>query len=299
MRYFGALDLLAMTIRIYLLQRMNKMLDIFGIITFILNFLIKKMKRLLIAFILVTLLAACQKSSTKNVKVSPEAVPGQVAFGALAGMDKKQYLFEQHALFRSKLLDKGVESTIEGDTLILNIPGNITFSINSAKMNWNINDILNRITPVLKEYDQTSILVLGHSDTRGDKVINQRLSEQRAKLIRDYFIRSGIDAQRITSRGVGSDDLFIQDDLTTMDRSLNRRIILQIKVLDQVTGETPVNQVNEAVLVDPINEAVLVDPIDEAVLVDPIDEDAFVDQVPEDVLIDPVREEIPVQVIEK
>lgn len=233
------------------------------------------MKRLLITFILVTLLAACQMSSTKNVKVSPEEVPGQVAFGPLAGMEKEQYLFEQHALFRSKLLDKGVKTKIEGETLILNIPGNITFSINSAKMNWNINEILNRITPVLKEYNQTSILVLGHSDTRGDMIINQRLSEQRARLIRDYFIRSGIDPRRVTSRGVGSDDLLIQDDLTSLDRSLNRRILLKITVLDQMVEELPVNQVNQ------------------------VNQDVFVDQLTDDVLIDQVTEEIPVHIIEE
>jgi len=237
------------------------------------------MKRLLIAFISVTLLAACQKSSTKNVTVSPEAVPGQVAFGPLAGMDKEQYLFEQHALFRSKLLDKGVKTKIEGETLILNIPGNITFSINSAKMNWNVNEILNRITPILKEYKHTSILVLGHSDARGEQVINQRLSEQRGNLIRDYFIRSGIEPQRITARGVGGNDLLIQDDLTSLDRSLNRRIILKITVLEPVIEEVPVNQVNEDV--------------------DQVTEDVFVDQVTEDVLIDQVTEEIPIHVIEE
>lgn len=209
---------------------MNKTLDIFGIITYILNFLIKKMKRLLIAFMLLTLLAACQKSSTRNVKSSPEAVPGQVAFGPLAGEDEKQYLFEQHALFRNLFYRKGVESIINGQTLVLNIDGNITFSINSAKMNWNVHEILNKITPVLKEYKYTSILVLGNSDARGDKVINQRLSEQRANVVRDYFVSSGIDPLRITARGMGDDDLLIQDDVTTMDRALNRRIILEITI---------------------------------------------------------------------
>lgn len=188
------------------------------------------MKRLLIAFMLLTLLAACQKSSTRNVKSSPEAVPGQVAFGPLAGEDEKQYLFEQHALFRNLFYRKGVESIINGQTLVLNIDGNITFSINSAKMNWNVHEILNKITPVLKEYKYTSILVLGNSDARGDKVINQRLSEQRANVVRDYFVSSGIDPLRITARGMGDDDLLIQDDVTTMDRALNRRIILEITI---------------------------------------------------------------------
>lgn len=189
------------------------------------------MNRLLITFIVLTILTACQvRGPDPNPKESQS--PGEVAFGNLAGMDKKQYLFEQHALFRSLVLDKGVESEIKGDMLQLTIPGNITFSINSAQMNWNVHEILDKISPVLKEYEHTSILILGHADARGDKIINQRLSEQRARVIRDYFIRSGIDPERLTSRGVGVDDLLITEDITTVDRSLNRRITLQITVIN-------------------------------------------------------------------
>jgi outer membrane protein OmpA-like peptidoglycan-associated protein len=67
-------------------------------------------------------------------------------------MDRKQYLIEQHALIRSKLMDKGVESKIEGQTLTVNIPGNIAFGINSARMNWNVHNILDKISSILKEF---------------------------------------------------------------------------------------------------------------------------------------------------
>lgn len=188
------------------------------------------MKRLLFVFVLGSLMSGCQTSSDPAPKYT--MAPGEVAFGSLAGFDRKQYLIEQHALLRSKVLDKGVESEIKGDTLTVNIPGNIAFSPNSARMNWNVHEILDRISPILKEYKYTSILVLGHSDSAGDRDINQLLSEQRARIIRDYFINSGVDAQRITSRGLGGNDLLIHDEITTQDRSLNRRITLEIKVDD-------------------------------------------------------------------
>ena len=188
------------------------------------------MKRLLFVFVLGSLMSGCQTSSDPAPKWT--MAPGEVAFGSLAGFDRKQYLIEQHALLRSKVLDKGVESEIKGDTLTVNIPGNIAFSPNSARMNWNVHEILDRISPILKEYKYTSILVLGHSDSAGDRDINQLLSEQRARIIRDYFINSGVDAQRITSRGLGGNDLLIHDEITTQDRSLNRRITLEIKVDD-------------------------------------------------------------------
>ena len=194
------------------------------------------MKRLIFAFVLVSLMTACQRNESPYPK-SYEA-PGEVAFGPLAAGDRRQYLIEQHALLRSKLLDKGVESKITGETLVVNIPGNIAFGINSSRMNWNVHDILDKISPILIEYKYTSILVLGHSDARGDKDLNQLLSEQRARVIREYFINSGVDAQRITSRGLGGDDPLITDELTTLERSLNRRITLEIKIDDSLVGKS-------------------------------------------------------------
>lgn len=190
------------------------------------------MKQLMFVFALVALTSGCQTSSDPYPKMSMP--PGEVAFGSLAGMDRKQYLIEQNALIRSKLLEKGVESEIKSDTLIVNIPGNIAFGINSARMNWNVHEILDKLTPILKEYKYTAILVLGHSDSAGDREVNQLLSEQRARIIRDYFINSGLDAQRITSRGLGSDDLLIADEVTTQERALNRRITLEIVIDDKL-----------------------------------------------------------------
>lgn len=197
----------------------------------------------MIAFILVSLLAGCNKYSARVYSRSdspyPESYepPGEVAFGPLAAHDRKQYLIEQHALLRSKLLDKGVESKITGDTLVVNIPGNIAFGINSARMNWNVHDILDRIAPIIKEYKYTSILILGHSDSQGDRELNQLLSEQRARIIREYFVNSGVDIQRMTSRGLGGSDPLLTDELTTQDRSLNRRITLEIKIDDSLVGK--------------------------------------------------------------
>jgi outer membrane protein OmpA-like peptidoglycan-associated protein len=58
--------------------------------------------------------------------------------------------------------------------LTLNIPGNIGFGPNSASINWNLHSILDAISPVLKEYKYTSILVLGH----GPKATNPGLADK-------------------------------------------------------------------------------------------------------------------------
>lgn len=98
-------------------------------------------------------------------------------------------------------------------------------------MNWNLHDVLDQVVDVIREYQYSSILIIGHSDARGNNIVNQLLSQQRAKAIYDYFIRSAIHADRLSYAGVGSNDLLIEDDVTNLDRALNRRLTLKITVL--------------------------------------------------------------------
>ncbi|MDF1584240.1 MAG: OmpA family protein [Methyloprofundus sp.] len=179
------------------------------------------------------LITACQMSSNVAPTIDYKglsAKPGVVAFGAITDIDEKQYLIEQEALFRGSLEGTGVDIERQEHALILNIPGNISFGINSAGMTWNLHSILDKISPVLKEYKYTSILLLGHSDSRGDPEVNLLLSEQRAKAIYHYLINSSVPAERMKYEGVGDKDLLIKNAETTLDNALNRRVTIEITV---------------------------------------------------------------------
>jgi OOP family OmpA-OmpF porin len=56
----------------------------------------------------------------------------------------------------------------------------------------------------LTRYDKLTIV--GHSDRIGPAAYNQKLSERRASAMREYLIEQGIDADRITSAGVGESE---------------------------------------------------------------------------------------------
>ncbi len=47
------------------------------------------------------------------------------------------------------------------------------------------------------------VTVTGHTDRLGSDALNQRLSEQRAKAVRDYLVTHGVDPTRIVSSGKG------------------------------------------------------------------------------------------------
>ena len=59
------------------------------------------------------------------------------------------------------------------------------------------------IVSVLKKNPSLKIEVQGHTDNRGLAEYNLKLSENRAKAVRDYFIKAGIAESRLKTRGYG------------------------------------------------------------------------------------------------
>ena len=143
--------------------------------------------------------------------------------GALAGGAVGYYMDRQEAQLRQQLAGSGVSVTRQGDQIILNMPGNITFDVGSADINAGFFRVLNSVTLVVKEYDKTLIEVVGHSDSTGRAEYNQALSEQRAHSVAEYFISQGIVAERLGTYGYGEDHP-IADNTTEMGRALNRRV---------------------------------------------------------------------------
>lgn len=73
------------------------------------------------------------------------------------------------------------------------------------------------------EYPDTDIEIDGHTDSSGIASNNLNLSQQRANAVRDYLIKLGISANRLSAYGFG-DGVPIADNSTSAGRKLNRRI---------------------------------------------------------------------------
>ncbi|RKZ70342.1 MAG: hypothetical protein DRR19_33435 [Candidatus Parabeggiatoa sp. nov. 1] len=70
--------------------------------------------------------------------------------------------------------------------------------------------------------------IVGHADDRGTEEYNQRLSEERATSVANYFIGKGLSAEKITQRGDG--ELYpVFSNQTDEDRTQNRRVEITIK----------------------------------------------------------------------
>jgi outer membrane protein OmpA-like peptidoglycan-associated protein len=152
--------------------------------------------------------------------------------GGLTGAGVGYYMDQQEAKLRQRLQGTGVSVTRQGDNIILNMPGNITFQTNSADINANFYSVLNSVVLVLNEYNKTLIDVMGHTDSTGTDAINQPLSERRAASVGQYLISQGIDSRRVATQGFGKTRPVASND-TPEGRQQNRRVELQLAPLTQ------------------------------------------------------------------
>jgi outer membrane protein OmpA-like peptidoglycan-associated protein len=148
--------------------------------------------------------------------------------GALAGGAVGQYMDRQEAKLRQQLAGTGVSVTRNGDTITLNMPGNITFKTDSADVNGNFYDVLNSVSLVLKEYDKTILEVAGHTDNTGSDQYNQALSQRRASSVAQYLESHGVNAQRVMTVGAGETHPIASND-TAAGRQANRRVELSLE----------------------------------------------------------------------
>jgi outer membrane protein OmpA-like peptidoglycan-associated protein len=86
---------------------------------------------------------------------------------------------------------------------------------------------LGKVVELLRQNPRLKVEIGGHTDNVGKPADNQRLSEQRAKAVRDYLISKGIAESSLTYKGYGESKPVASND-SEQGRAQNRRTEMKI-----------------------------------------------------------------------
>ena len=153
--------------------------------------------------------------------------------GAVAGAGVGYYMDEQEKKLRQRTAGTGIDVERQGDQLVLNMPGDVTFDYNSALVKSQFRSALDNVASTLAEYPSTYIDVYGHTDSTGSDSYNQGLSERRASSVADYLGGRGIQRARMATMGYGESQLKCSPERGEADYQCNRRVEIRIAPVTQ------------------------------------------------------------------
>jgi len=148
--------------------------------------------------------------------------------GGVAGHQIGAYMDAQEQMLRQELAAvEGANIQRNANTLALTFKSDVLFDVNSAVLKPGAHDEMFRVSKVLNEYPQTTLLVAGHTDSTGSEAYNQTLSERRAEVVKNALAGNGVNPGRIRTIGHG-ESMPIAGNDTESGRQLNRRVEITI-----------------------------------------------------------------------
>jgi outer membrane protein OmpA-like peptidoglycan-associated protein len=160
---------------------------------------------------------------------------GALIGAALAGTAAAGYGYyadKQEADLRRQLEGSGVGIQRQGDAIKLIMPGNVTFKSSSSDIASNFYNPLNQVAASLKQYDQSAITIIGHTDSTGSRQRNMDLSQLRAQSVSNYLIAQGVAGTRVSTAGAGPDQP-IASNSTEAGRQDNRRVEINLQPMNR------------------------------------------------------------------
>ena len=104
---------------------------------------------------------------------------------------------------------------------------NTLFEFNKFNLGEKARGYLDEVVDWLVKNPKVNVEIGGHTDGIGSQEYNQKLSEQRAKAVYNYFVEHGVNKDRLSYKGYGKMEP-IADNSTDAGRQQNRRVELKI-----------------------------------------------------------------------
>ncbi len=155
------------------------------------------------------------------------AVIGGVV-GGTAGVLIGNKMDKQAQKIEEEIPGAKVERIEDGILVTFDENSGVHFDTNLYNITASSAELLTKLANILKEYPDTNVLVVGHTDSTGSAAYNMSLSERRASAVTNYFVQNkGLSASRFTTTWFGEDQP-IADNSTVAGRAKNRRVNVAI-----------------------------------------------------------------------
>jgi outer membrane protein OmpA-like peptidoglycan-associated protein len=153
------------------------------------------------------------------------------AIGGTAGAFIGKYMDDQAAEMEQDLAGAKIERVGEG--IKVTFDAGLLFDINKATLRPASQEQLSKLAVILNKYQDTNILLEGHTDSTGTSEHNLALSRQRAESVASYLTSLGVNPARFTMMGYGEDQPIV-DNSTVEGRQQNRRVEVAIFANDKL-----------------------------------------------------------------
>ncbi|MFH1703078.1 MAG: OmpA family protein [Nitrospirota bacterium] len=161
-----------------------------------------------------------KKAGSTAVGVILGAVVGGVAGAYIGNYMDKQAEEMRHDIEGAKIerIGEGIKITFDSGVL---------FDVDKATLRPNAKTNLIKLTAILNKYEDTDILIEGHTDSTGSEDHNMDLSIRRAQSVSSYLATNRVLPTRFNVVGYGETQP-IADNATLEGRQLNRRVEIAI-----------------------------------------------------------------------
>jgi outer membrane protein OmpA-like peptidoglycan-associated protein len=153
------------------------------------------------------------------------------AIGGAAGLYIGNYMDKQAAEVERDI--EGAQVTRIGEGIKITFDSGIMFDVNKAVLKPASKENLHKLAGILNKYEDTNILLEGHTDASGSDEYNMDLSEKRAKSVWNQLATQGVNPTRFTIMGYGESQPIATND-TAEGRQLNRRVEIAIMANDKL-----------------------------------------------------------------
>ncbi len=124
-----------------------------------------------------------------------------------------------------------------GEGIAITFDSGLLFGFDSSVIQPDARANLTQLAASLKEYPDSDIVIVGHTDSRGSEEYNLSLSNRRSEAAKTYLVSRGIPSSRIQAQGRGELEPIADNNLEE-GRDQNRRVEVAI-----IASEEYVNRI--------------------------------------------------------